>query len=252
MITVCTGFSPAGFDEYGKRFLARFHAFWPADVGLRYYTEEPVEAPRGTCASLWDCDGARDFIARHRDNPERRGTKPHAKWKPRYIGRPYNYRFDAVKFFRQCMIPANAAQGLADGDILVWLDADVMTLARIPEPFVAQLLGGHELVYLGRAGTHSEIGFWAVRLNPRTRAFLNEFAAIWRCDRVFELDEWHSAFVFDHCRRLAQLDERNLTPNGRGHVWIGSPLAPLMDHLKGRRKALGRSPEYHRKTEHAA
>jgi hypothetical protein len=64
---------------------------------------------------------------------------------------------------------------------------------------------------------------------------------------VFALPEWHSAFVFDWVRGIAQLDEANLTPEGRGHVWLQSPLARYTDHMKGARKALGYSPERMRK-----
>lgn len=244
MIKVCSGFSPSGFKEYGKRFLETFHKHWPGDTDLVVYTEEPVEMPRGACRSLWDCWGVAQFIQRNRGNPERCGTKQHAKWKPRYIGRPYNFRFDAVKFSRQCFIPEAAAHDMDDGDILVWLDADVVTFADVPTDAIANLLGDKDIVFLGRHGTHSEIGFWAVRLNYRTREFLAMFADTWRSDKVFELEEWHSAFVFDWCRRHCSMKEHNLTPMGRGHVWHDSELSKWTDHLKGiQRKQLGASPE---------
>jgi hypothetical protein len=69
------------------------------------------------------------------------------------------------------------------------------------------------------------------------------FAEVWERDEVFALPEWHSAFVFDHCRSKFSLRERNLTPNGTGHVWFQSPLAKYLDHLKGNRKTMQRSPE---------
>lgn len=244
MIRVCSGFSETGYKEYGEQFLETFHRYWPRTVELVVFTEAYVEMPRGSCRSLWECRGAAQFIARHRENPERCGTKQHAKWKPRYIGRPYNFRFDAVKFSKQCFIPEAAAEGMEDGDILVWLDADVVTFANVPDGVVESLLGDADIVFLGRQGTHSEIGFWAVRLNYRTREFLAMFADTWRSDKVFELDEWHSAFVFDWCRRHTSMIQLNMTPQGRGHVFTESPLQFWLDHLKGdRRKQLGVSPE---------
>lgn len=245
-ITVCTGFSPAGYVEYGKRFLARFHAFWPRDVSLRFYTEEPADAPRGVCVSLWDCTGAKAFADRHRDNAAAHGLKEVPGWKPKDRDRGYSYRFDAGKFFKQLMIPEHCAARFDDGTILAWLDADVMTLSHVPIGFIEGLIGDADLVYLGRERFHSDIGFWAVRLNSLTRAFLGELADIWRSDRVFELPEWHSAFVFDHCRRNFEAvggNAINLTPGGRGHVWFQSPLRAYTDHLKGGRKAIGRSLE---------
>ena len=244
MIRVCSGFSESGYKEYGKRFLETFHKHWPQTVDLMVFTEADVEMPRGSCRSLWDCRGAAQFLVRHKDNPERCGTKQHAKWKPKYIGRPYNFRFDACKFFKQCLIPQAAAHDMTDGDILVWLDADVVTFTDVPEGMVEGVLGDRDIVFLGRQGTHSEIGFWAVRINHRTREFLALFADTWRSDKVFELEEWHSAFVFDWCRRHTGLKENNLTPDGRGHVFAASCLQEWMDHCKGEaRKKMGYSPE---------
>ena len=243
MIRVVSGFSPSGYEEYGKRFLETFHKHWPKDIDLVVYTEAPVPMPRGECRSLWQCNGATEFYKRHKDNPERTGRKSNHLWKPRYIGKPYNFRMDAVKFFRQCMIPEDAGQGLADDDILVWLDGDVVTFNDLPKEIISLLLNDKDIVFLGRQGTHSEIGFWAVRINKRTREFLRLFADMWRSDRVFELTEWHSAFVFDYCRRRVVMSENNLTPNGRGHVFAQCSLKRWMDHLKGQRKTLGYSPE---------
>ena len=249
-LTVCTGFSPGGYGEYGRQFLARFDAFWPHDTGLVYYTEQAVAAPRGECRDLWACDGARQFMARHGDRPEARGLKPVPGWRPKDRDRGYSYRFDAVKFFKQMLIPHDAAQRLPDGAILCWLDADVMTLSRVPDGFIAALVGGAQMVYLGRDGYHSEIGFWAVRLDPQTRAALRGMADLYAGDGIFELPEWHSAFAFDFQRKkfaAAGGTVTNLTPGGRGHVWFASPLAKYTDHLKGGRKSLGRSPERDRK-----
>lgn len=243
MIRVCSGFSPAGFKDYGQRFLDTFDRHWPRDIDLVVYTEAPVAVPRGECRSLWDCHGVAEFIARHKDDPEKTGRKQTKLWKPRYHGKPYCYRFDAVKFCRQLFIPEHAARDIGDGDYLIWLDADVMSLKDMPPLFVETLFGKADLVFLGRSGAHSEIGFWAVRINAATRRFLWHLAETWRSGKVFELPEWHSAFVFDDCRRYCILKERNLTPEGRGHVWTQSPLNDWLDHLKGARKALGASPE---------
>lgn len=245
MTAVITGWSPRGFEEYGSRFVETFHRHWPADVSLIAYTEEHVALPRGECRSLWDCAGARDFYERHKDNPVHTGREVNPKWGRKDRRRPYAWRFDSVKWFRQCMIPAAAAAALPDGEVMAWLDADVVTFADVPPAFVEGLLGDADLVYLGRRAMHSEIGFWAVRLNERTRLFVKLFADAYRLDEVFALDEWHSAFVFDHVRSrgVPNLQVKDLTPGRRGHVWLESPLVAYTDHLKGARKALGRSPE---------
>jgi hypothetical protein len=83
--------------------------------------------------------------------------------------------------------PEAAAQGHGRWRLLVWLDGDVETTRDVPVDLVEQLLGAAEICYLGRARGHSEIGFWAVRLNPRTRKFLHDIAEVYRTDLVFKL-----------------------------------------------------------------
>lgn len=249
-VIAVTGWNSPGYHLYGRNFAATFAEFWPQDYALRAYTEESVKLPRGECRSLWDCPGVADFIAHYKDNAECCGRRENRLWGRRAIGKPYNFRFDAVKFCRQMFIPSHAASLAQPDDIIVWLDGDVVTDRRVPPRFIETTLGDADLVYLGRARTHSEIGFWACRNNPRGRAFMDSLAEMYRSGRVFELLEWHSAWVFDHVRMDMEAQKRdpliayNLTPNGSDHVWFQSPLGAFSDHLKGdTRKRKGASPE---------
>lgn len=248
MTTVVTGMHPAGRVEYGERFLQTFDRYWPSDIRLLCYVESgPFPAGRAELRSLWLCEGAEDFMARHKDSIERCGRLMAHKWKSKERVAGYSFRYDAVKFFKQILIPNHAAEDLPDGEILVWLDADVMTLRDIPDGFIEGLLGDYDLCYLGRGERHSEIGLWAVRLSAGTRQFLDRLAWTYTSDQVFKLAEHHSAFVFDHCRREFETcggRTRDLTPGGNGHVFSKHPvISKYCDHLKGHRKALGRSPE---------
>lgn len=249
MTVVATGFSPAGYQDYGQRFLETFDTFWPAEIRLLAFVEEPTIVPRAGERSLWSCPGVREFIDRHSTDKRYRGLEPVPGWTPKDHRKGYSYRYDAVKFCRQCFIPETAAAELPNDDVLVWLDADVVTHQTIPDGFIEKLIGDSELCYLGRKDFHTELGFWAIRLNDSTRSFLNYLAGVWRNDCVFRLNEWHSAFVFDYTRNLFQVGDirittKNLTPDGKGHVWFQSPLARYTDHLKGeRRKRQGFSTE---------
>lgn len=250
-IVVCSGFSPAGYEKYGKEFLRTFDKYWPKEVELLVYCEETVEVPRDGFMKLSDCRGVDEFIRRYQDEPEACGKKQTSRtvnWKPKDSLKGYSYKYDAVKFSRQCFIPEQAmleAQ-LLDDDILVWLDADVMTFNKMPDRFIQTTVGQFDLCYLGRQNMHPEIGFWAVKIGQYTRKFLRTFANIYRSGDVFNFDEWHSAFIWDKCREglAANLKIKNLTPKGSGHVWFQSPLAEFTDHLKGDfRKTRGKSLE---------
>jgi hypothetical protein len=248
MTTVVTGFHPAGYELYGKRFLETFGEHWPDEVNLVCYTEEPIFAAIGNRSWLpldaLACSGLKSFIQRNAGDPVKCGRQQTSAWRPKEIARGYSYRFDAVKFCKQLFYPEDAASLIPDGEILAWFDADVVTLKDVPAGFIESMLGDADVCHLGRAPSHSEIGFWAVRLGPATRGFLSALAAMFRSDTVFRLREWHSAFVFDYCLSgLENASVKNLTPGGKGHVWFQSPLGRYTDHLKGDRKRLGKSPE---------
>lgn len=240
-LRVCSGFSPAGRVQYGERFLRSFDRYWPAGVELSVWVEEPFEMPRGACRDLWAIPGALEFAQRHRDNLAAQGREPQPCWKDRERRQGYSFRTDAYKFWKQILIPEAAAADLADGDVLVWLDGDVETTRPVPYELVAQLLGVGDVAFLGREPKHSEIGFWAVRLNDETRQFLHDIAQVYRSDAVFGLPQWHSAYVWDHVRRQADLVERNLTNPAMptGHVWPHTQLGRYMRHDKGGRKGVG-------------
>jgi hypothetical protein len=236
-VRVCSGFSPAGRISYGERFLRTFDRYWPASVELQVYVEEPMSMPRGAWRDLWSVPGASDFHNRHMTDLAIHGRVPQSCWKQRERIRGYSFKTDAYKFWKQIMIPEAASAGLDDGDILVWLDGDVETIAPVPEDFVSQLLGPAEVVFLGRDQSHSEIGFWAIRINATTRLFLHRIALMYRSDRFLDLPEWHSAFVWDHVRRATNLIERNLCGRfSRGHVWPMTALGRYTRHDKGQRK----------------
>jgi hypothetical protein len=137
---------------------------------------------------------------------------------------------------------------LYQDDILIWLDADVITFDDVHISFIEDLMRDTDLIFFGRGSYHSEIGFWAVRMCKHGRAMLQEFAETYTSDIFLNLREHHSAFVFDLVRRNAErrgLRSRNLTPGGGGHVWLSSPLAKYTDHLKGsRRKRIGYSLDH--------
>ena len=248
MTTICTGWHPAGWEQYAHRFAADFAKHWPDDVDLVAYVEEPISIPVGEIRSLWDCNGVREFIEANKGSPVRCGSAPTNGWRDKDHKRGYCFKYDAVKFCKQMFIPEHAASKLPDGEILAWFDADVVTHRKVPEGFIESLIGKADLCSLGRKTYHSEIGFWAVRLNDNTRSFLLSLAYLYRTNEVFKLAEWHSAFVFDHClKKFEHIDGgrvKNLTPNGTGHVWFQSKLGVYTDHLKGdRRKIAGASPE---------
>jgi hypothetical protein len=259
-VTVVTGFSPEGLNEYGWNFIKSFCENWPVEVMLVMYVEAPIfdirltpidkfiggKRRRVEIRLLLEARGCAEFIARHKDNPAACGTDVQSNWKERERDEGYNFRFDAVKFCRMAMFAADAARKIEPGRILVWLDGDVMTKRPVPENFVEGLIGDHEVCYLGREPKHPDTAF--VAFQDEGLAVARHWGNIYEDDAVFHLPETHSAFVLRCVMKGMEnlgLDALNLTPKGRGHVWFQSPLAQYMDHLKGqKRKRRGRSKEW--------
>lgn len=241
MLTVVTGWSPAGLHEYGRLFLHTFLKFWPADVQLVVYVEHkhdlPAEAAgRVELRSFFDIPCAADTLALY-DSQVHRGKVPTDKWKRSAREKGYNFRFDAWKFCRQGIIPIHASLHLEVGDLMVWLDGDVATTARIPPGFIEGLLPkGSDVAYLGRDPKHSEIGFQLYRRGG-SRALLQEFSDLYSTGEILKRKEWHSAYAFDIARVESGIRAHNLTPGGSGNVWQQSPLQRYMVHNKGERKA---------------
>lgn len=248
-LTICSGFNPANKDVYGLRFYESFRKNLAPTVGLKIYVEEPTPELGAAERSLWDCRGMREFLDRTASVPEYNGRRPPGMtdkmprlpiWRQREWETDYAFRFDARKFSRQLFIPEAAADDLPDGDVLTWLDGDTVALKPVPEGLISGVLAGADGAFLGRMGTHSEIGFWCVRLSKGTRAFLTSLADMYRSDKVLTLRETHSAFVWDTVRNwLPGLHFRNLTPTGVGHVFNQSPIGNYIRHDKGKLKSGG-------------
>lgn len=245
MTTVVTGWTGRNYDALGEQCIRTFDDWWPENVKLVVISDQPSIYcdPYGRMNAWFSfdqCAGLAEFVERHKGNKEAIGRKPNKGWKASEVLAGYSFRFDAVKFATQLFIPLAASKHLPDGEVMVWLDADVLTKREVPEGFVEGLIGDFDIAYLGREPKHSEIGFWAVRLSQKVRDFLECLADQYITDEVFLLQQWHSAFVWDDVRKRFEnrfgLRSKNLTPGGDGHVFPISPLKDHLIHLKGKRK----------------
>lgn len=243
MITIVTGWSPSGWDDYAHRFASTFQKYWPEDVRCISFVEKVVEAPRIESINLDTIPGFVGFKSRWTESALARGRTVCANWKEKDRQKGYNWRFDAMKFCKQCFIPYAAMQ-IIDTEYLAWLDADVVTFRQVPVKKIIELLPrGRDVAYLGRGKKHSEIGFQLYRNTQATANMLKLWSDLYEADEIFTLKEWHSAFAFDHARVTSKIAGHDMTPGGDGHVWFQSPLGQWLDHLKGDRKKVGRSFE---------
>jgi FkbM family methyltransferase len=226
--------------------MATFCNHWPEEVAIAVYVEEDCQHPEFVDLRKLPAE-CYDFIDRHENNEAARGIKPVPGWRKKDERAGYAWRYDAVRFCRQLFIPEDAVSRLHDGDIFAWLDGDVITYKDIPDDFIENLLRDDDMVFLGRHNGATELGFWALRVNPLTRSFVAELASLCKTDQIFKFQEWHSGYIWDRVREQYEemgMKARNLTPMGQGHVWFQCDLGCYTDHLKGtERKQRGYSLE---------
>lgn len=238
---VCTLAWGNAWDRYAQRFVNTFDQYWPADIDLWLVTDEHRHHRRTKEILLSEIEGYQAFKDKWVADRQARGFNPPPGAKRDAQG--YNFRYDAMKWMPQALAPQQVMRRLEDGDIFVWFDADTHTTKRVRKGWIEELLGGYDVAAQLRPGTHTEIGFYAMRVTPWTRRALDMFAGLYTSGHVFALKEWHSAFVWDHCiaatpglkvRSVATVTEADYGRNT--HVWPNSLLAEFTVHEKGKRK----------------
>ena len=235
-ITVITTFSDAGWLQYGKRFVETYCKHWPKNIPLKIYCDTVQgEYPNVEWIKLNDaCPDLVRFKERHKNNQHAHGLKPDSSKK--------SYLWDAVKF-------AHAALN-SSTDLIIWLDADVVTHSTVPFEFIESLLPqDHYCAYLGRQKIYPECGFVVYNTKSKhNKVFMQDWQDLYNTDSLFNEIEYHDSYLFWQLVKKHQASGMLTTNISDGHphrpgvhVFINSPLGEYMDHLKGKRKKDGRS-----------
>jgi hypothetical protein len=251
-----------GYVQYGKRMIDSFLQYWPENQSLVVYTEGfDLEYNHANNARVVGRDlvasspGLVDFKNRHKNNPAANGYRDPKRKDP-------DFAFDAVRFSHKVFALFHAFHNRLPGaDAIIWIDADTVTHSPVAVDFLIKnfpLNADIGIYYLGRTQQHSECGWMVFNcLNSHMKAFWKQFVNQYRNDTLFELDEWHDSYVFDHVRTQFEKNNgmvnSNITPGYvKGHPFIDSFLGEYMDHLKGpKRKAAGRSAKHEAKNKRA-
>ena len=249
---VVTGWAAEGWGVYGARFVAGWR-YWPGEVGLLVCHQGPVPGmrlpPGAGAVDILEVPEYAAFFERHGADPVACGRerRPGCHWKPQAAARGYNFRFDAVKWARQVFAIVHGALG-APARRTFWIDGDVETFAPVPLGVLDGLLpgppaealakaGGVYTAYFGRRNYHPDIGVLGFRGDHGDHA---RFMAAWRelylSGRVFGLEEWHSAWTFDHVRRELGVPGHDYNARGGRGACTDSVLGAFMVHHKGQRK----------------
>ena len=177
--TVITTMSQSGYGQYGKRMIETFDKHWPQSIKLKiYYEWLPYDYQKNLSDRIeWldintACPKLGEFKQRHKSNPHANGIKPGTDPNGKY-----SYLWDAVKFSHKSFCVSHATLN-ASTDIVIWLDADVVTHSPVSKEAIEGLLPeDHFVTYLGRQKIYPECGF--VMYNCKSK-FLKPFMETWK------------------------------------------------------------------------
>jgi hypothetical protein len=250
---VVTSFNLPGYELYGKRFISSFHENWPTSAAL-VLTSEDEEVLSSIRKEYRD-----SMIVSLNTNAQKKFETRFKKYngfvKLRYfilrkklVG--YDYRYDAQKFAKKTFALLSSHTYWSDYLYLIWIDADTITHSTISNKELYEICStSEEIGYLGRSKMHSECGVMVFNLKShRTKMFVKTLALIYKVGLFRFLNEYHDSFVFDKLRCLfsafpIQLKFVNWNTNDvTSHPLINSHWGRFLDHLKGQRKYLGKSP----------
>lgn len=251
-VTLCTSFSPLGWEQYARRMLESALRHLPKSVQLHLYIEEdPATLLQsgldfsGRCVQVENLltipGGVKDFLARHGHDPRKWGKMP---------GREkVSFRWACNKFAHKQFAVYHAATNV-ETDLLYWVDADTFFFADVPEEFFAEILPKpYYICVLGRGlRYHPECGWFGLRTtHPYHREFISRYIDMLRTDAFLNETEWHDSWLQWQVMKRMESERKicvyNLSPgySRAGHPWLASPLAQYADHMKGKRKKAGSS-----------
>jgi len=247
--TVITTFNADGYAKYGQRMIQTFLQTWPTDLVV--YAENCAvteTAPNLVVRDIAIVNELAAFKQQWQGVPQANGdvSADPVRSKRRDAGK--GFKWDAVRFSHKVYSIFHCAKH-TNTDWLIWMDADTVCHSAISTDDLARLCPpDKDLCFLGRRGKFSECGLYAMNLHsPAVQLFLQKFQHMYdhAAQGIFDLAEWHDSFVFDAVRQKVKLNELDWSSHlitGEGHPLINSDWGAYLDHLKGKRKATGRSP----------
>jgi len=215
---IITTFSPAGYAQYGWKFIETYKEF--CNLPLVVYVEDDLKIEGVDVRNLFEVPGCRDFLEIVK------GVKAN------------HYRNDVNKFCRKVFAMTDSHRGK-----YAFIGADTVFHKKIPHDFLDSILDGVYIAYLGRKKLHSETDFIAFNGNHKIHnLFQSMFIRMYTTGAFQHLKYACDSDVFDHIRTLLSVQENNLNVIGdEVHPFVNSILGEYAIHLKGpQRKMMGK------------
>lgn len=156
-----------------------------------------------------------------------------------------DWRFDVVRFANKAFAAYDAFRDYKG--IGVWLDADCVTYKKVPKSLIEKQVAGHYLACYQRAGMHTETGLWIMDCSHEKHGqFMDTFRDWYLSGKFKQFNTgWHDCIALDYAIKATGVPVKNLSGEHakQNHPQAFSELGKYVDHQKGERKRLDRSPE---------
>jgi len=262
--TVLTTFNHQGLDRYAQRFINTFDKNMPIEVDLILYTERANPKIPKTKRNIVVRNVEHElyntlikFKRTYGEDPRANGQGPDGK----RLDAKKAFKWDAIRFSHKVYAVCDAAKR-SDTDVLIWMDADSVVHSPMPISFLNSFVPEDVFMcYAGRKNKYTECGWYSMNLRyANADKFFDEFQRMYdeAEEGIFLEKEWHDSYIYD----VVRIDHENTygTRNKdfsskiiekEGHPIINSELGAYIDHLKGDRKAIGKSHQKDLKVQRA-
>lgn len=253
----CTTFHKEGYDRYGRNHVWYFDQCMPEGVNHYAYAQGvDVDLDLKKVKVLnfdEEVTGYEEYKAKYKDlKPEGVSYK--------------SFEYEHVRFCHKVYaVLAHYENRKDDARYIGWIDGDVVPVKPIPLDFFNTLVSeGKFMSLLERGYKYAECGFmiWDTQ-HPMTEEYFKRIRAAYDEGLMFKKYNdigWHDSIIWDFEMRemreagmveahdlsqpaqnaAAQIDQREVR---KMHPFVKGILGEYMDHLKGRRKDQGFSPE---------
>ena len=206
-----TSFGPEGYKVYGKQMLEDWVKF--SKISLIAYVEEEGDYPVES-RLLWDVPNVKAYV---------QNTAP-----------TENYRYDVHKFCRKSFVQIQALKEF--NEPVFWFDADIVLNGPLPDmmPFI----DGTFIAYMGRKNHYPCTSFIGFNVHEDRQKFVDAYEAIYMTGSIYDIPEWHDAYVFDWVRQKTKVASQDVAKDtgASGSANVFDLVFPMGHHKKGPRK----------------
>jgi hypothetical protein len=254
-IFCATSFGKEGLELYGKTMVSSFIKHWPKDIILRVYLDDIEDQHKLEKAENVEFVHLNDpnllaFKQRNNNDSKKHGyntweAKPSKDKFNKNNEGSWKFQFDSIRFCHKVFAINHCAR--SGCDIAIWLDGDTKTFADIPLDVILSWIPKRKFAGFLDRSSYTETGFHIFDMtHPIAIDFFNTWIQYYIDDSIYNLPAWTDCHTYDAARiKFDQSFWHNLSPTqknyGASHVFINGELGTYMDHMKGKRKILGKS-----------